>query len=104
VGRPGLEPGTYGLKGRSEHEERRGVTPDLIPSGSFVARRVLELAAARDPGMVEAARALAAMVLAGEDVRLARKIAEGGRLTITHAVELAERVLDPRGVRVSRAR
>jgi hypothetical protein len=68
VGRAGLEPATYGLKERSDHEQVRGVNPDLIPRGSFVTRRVLELAASRDPEVIEAARALAAIVLAGEDV------------------------------------
>jgi hypothetical protein len=49
----------------------------LIPSGSFIARRVLELAALRDPEVPDAARGLAAIVLAGDDVQLAQKVAEG---------------------------
>jgi len=54
---------------------------------------VLELTARRDPEVLDAARGLAAIVLAGDEVRLARKIGEGGRLAIAHAVELAERLL-----------
>jgi hypothetical protein len=54
---------------------------------------VLELAARRDPEVLDAARGLAALVLAGDDVRLAQKVAEGGRWAIVHAVELAERML-----------
>jgi hypothetical protein len=92
VGRAGLEPATYGLKGHSDHEQVRGVNPDLILSGSFVARRVLELAASRDPEVVDAAQALAAIVLAREEVRLARQIVDGGPLVVVHAVELAERI------------
>jgi hypothetical protein len=93
VGRPGLEPGTYGLKGLVGAEERRGVNPDRIPCGSFVARRVLELAASRDAEVVEAARALAEIVLASDELRLARRIVEGGPFVVVNAVELAERVL-----------
>jgi hypothetical protein len=45
-----------------------------------VARRVLELAASKDAAVFEAARALAAIVLAGDEVRLARQALEGGPL------------------------
>jgi hypothetical protein len=100
----GLEPMTYGLKGHRGHEQIRGVRSDLIPSGSFVAQRVLELATRRDPEVLEAARALASIVLAGDDVRLAEKIIEGGRFTAIHAVQLAERMLSPAHANVDLAR
>jgi hypothetical protein len=93
VGRPGLEPGTYGLKALNNRQELHGVNPIWILSGSFVARRVLELAASKDPAVVEAALTLAAIVLAGDEVRLANKIVEGGTFAVMHAVELAELVL-----------
>jgi hypothetical protein len=86
------EPWTYGLRGRSGPEELRGVDPDLIPSGSFVARRVLELAASRDPAVLEAARELAAIVLGRDEVRLARRVLEGGPFAVARAVDLAELV------------
>ena len=93
VGRAGIEPATYGLKVLIDPEELRGFNPPRYPVGTFVARRVLELAASKDAGVVEAARALAAIVLAGDEVRLARKVVEGGTFAVVHAVELAELVL-----------
>jgi hypothetical protein len=58
-----------------------------------VARRVLELAASKDAAVIEAARALAGIVLANDELRLARRILEGGPFVVVNAVELAERVL-----------
>jgi hypothetical protein len=96
VGRAGLEPATYGLKGLAGAEELRGVNPDLILRGSLV-RRVLDLAARHDPAtadeMMRAMRALASTVLAADEVRLAREVLEGGRFAGVKAVELAERLL-----------
>jgi hypothetical protein len=96
VSRPGLEPGTYGLKGLTGAEELRGVNPDLILRGSLV-RRVLEFAARRDPEtaaeMGSAMRALASSVLAAQEVRLACEVLKGGRFAGVKAVELAERLL-----------
>ena len=74
-------------------EELRGFNPPRYLVGTYVARRVLELAASKDAGVLEAARALAAIVLASDDVRLARKVVEGGTFAVVHAVELAELVL-----------
>ena len=72
---------------------RAGARGDSIPSGSFVARRVLELTASRDPKVGEVARTLAQIVLASDELRLARRIVEGGPFVVVNAVELAERVL-----------
>jgi len=96
VGRAGIEPATYGLKGLVGPEDLRGVNPDRILRGSFV-RRVLRLAARHDlaeAGELHLAmRQLAVVVLAADEVRLAREVLEGGRFAIVKAVELAERLL-----------
>jgi hypothetical protein len=95
VGRPGLEPGTYGLKGLTDAEQLRGVNPIWILRGSFV-RWVLQLAARHKPEeaaeMTRAMRALASMVLAADEVRLALEVLKGGRFAAVKAVELAERL------------
>jgi hypothetical protein len=44
-------------------------------------------------GLKDAAQALAAIVLANDEVQLAQRIFGGGRLTIAYAVELAERMV-----------
>jgi hypothetical protein len=43
--------------------------------------------------MAQAMRALASIVLASDEVRLAREVLEGGRFAAVKAVELAERLL-----------
>ena len=97
VGRAGLEPATYGLKELTGPEDLRGVNPDLILHRSFVARRVLELASRRDPEtaveMGRTMRALASVVLASAEVRLAADVLKGGRFAAVKAVELAELLL-----------
>ncbi len=93
VGRLGIEPRTYGLKEQGDHEHIHAFNPNLILPGSFVARRVLELASNRNTQVLDMARVLAAIVLAGDEVRLAHKVAEGGPSAIVHTVELAERML-----------
>jgi len=62
-----------------------------------VARRVLELAASRDPAVHEAARELAAIVLGRDEVRLARRVLEGGPLAAARGVELAEMLVERAG-------
>jgi hypothetical protein len=81
-------------------EELRGVNRKWILRGSFV-RRVLHLAARHNPAEAGelhlAMRQLAVVVLAADEVRLAREVLEGGRFAIVKAVELAERLLCGRG-------
>jgi hypothetical protein len=76
--------------------ELPALNPELILRGSF-ARRVLELAARRDPStaaeMHQAMRELALAVLSVEEVRLAREVLAGGRFAAIKAVELAEHIL-----------
>ncbi|HLK36680.1 MAG TPA: hypothetical protein VKU41_07995 [Polyangiaceae bacterium] len=59
-----------------------------------MARRVLELAASKDAAVIEAARELAAIVLGREEVRLARRVLEGGPLAVARALDLAEMLID----------
>src|ERR1700736_5661861 len=54
--------------------------------------------------MLEAARALASLVVPGDDVRLAEKFIERGRFTAVHSVQLAERMLSPADASVDLAR
>jgi hypothetical protein len=89
-----LEARTFGLKGLIGAEELRVDHPDLILHRSFIARRVLELASHRDPEtaaeMGRTMRALASIVLASAEVRLAAEVLKGGRFAAVKAVELAE--------------
>jgi hypothetical protein len=93
VGRLGIEPRTYGLKGHGDHEQLHAVNPNLILRGSFMARQVLQLAARRDPEVLEVAQRLAAIVLGSDEVRLAKNVARSGPFAVVHAVELAEFVM-----------
>jgi hypothetical protein len=52
--------------------------------------------------MVRAMRALASIVLAADEVRLAREVLEGGRFAAVKAVELAERFLSAEGTSEAR--
>jgi hypothetical protein len=96
VGRPGLEPGTYGLKGLSVFDEFPEVAPaphhfpttlDREIDPAALAAELLEARQAGDPRWVELATELAAV--ARSDCS-----APGRREFARLATELAEQVLD----------
>jgi hypothetical protein len=93
VGRLGIEPRTYGLKGHGDHEQLHAVNPDLILRGSFIALQVLQLAAKRDPEVLDAARKLAAIVLGDDQVRFAHNVRRSDPFAVVHAVKLAALVI-----------
>jgi hypothetical protein len=95
VGRPGLEPGTYGLKVRSTLDNFQDLTP--VPHHSpttleseadpaALAAELLEAQQAGDPRWVEIAERLAT-------IAKGRSIASGGHAVARLATELAEQVL-----------
>jgi len=65
----------------------------LILHRSFIARQVLQLAARRDPEVLDAAQKLAAIVLGDDEVRLAQNVARSDPFAVVHAVELAALVI-----------
>jgi hypothetical protein len=91
-GRAGIKPPTYRLKELAGPQDVRGVNPNRI----FV-RRFLRLAARRDPAEAGelhlATRQLAVLVLAADEVRLAREVLEARRFVIVKGVELAKHLL-----------
>jgi hypothetical protein len=105
VGRPGLEPGTYGLKEHSGTEEVRGVGSVCDPNGALreAAREILLAAAeGRDVEWV-VAEALARGWLARTAGALAMRVLAEGEHAGTALVELCARIVDVAGPAVAGA-
>jgi hypothetical protein len=105
VGRPGLEPGTYGLKEHSISEQGREVGAVCDPNGALreAARAVLLAAAEGREVQWAVAEALARGWLARTAGALAMRVLAEGEHAGTALVELCARIMEVAGPAVEGA-